>query len=230
MTLSEQHTDERAQPQGKQSPSGARRHVLVEWVVIVIVALVAALLIKTFAIQAFYIPSQSMEPTLMPGDRVLVNKLSYDFHPVHTGDIVVFRRPPNDTTPGIDDLIKRVIGLPGQTVDVANCRVYINGKELAQPYLPKGWQSPSSEYCTTWPAIAPSRPLQGPQRLFLRNGRQQAGLLRLALLGPAPGQLHSRTGVRHGCGLPAVSGFFDRSPEAGLKAPRTAPLPPRSDL
>ncbi len=109
--------------------------MLVEWVVIVVVALVAALLIKTFAIQAFYIPSQSMEPTLLPGDRVLVNKLAYDFHPVHTDDIIVFRRPPNDTTPGIDDLIKRVIGLPGQKVYVANCAVYINGKGTG-PALP----------------------------------------------------------------------------------------------
>ena len=65
---------------------------------VIVVALVAALLIKTFAIQAFYIPSPSMVPTLEPGDRVLVNKLSYDFHSVHIGDIVVFRRPPTDTT------------------------------------------------------------------------------------------------------------------------------------
>ena len=197
MTLSEQHTDERAQPQGKQSPSGARRHVLVEWVVIVIVALVAALLIKTFAIQAFYIPSQSMEPTLMPGDRVLVNKLAYDFHPVHTGDIVVFRRPPNDTTPGIDDLIKRVIGLPGQTVDVANC-AGLHKRERAGPAVPPEGLAGAHIGVLHDVAriIAPSRPLQGPRRLLLRNGRQQAGLLRLALLGPAPGQLHSRTGVR----------------------------------
>ena len=159
--------------------------MLVEWVVIVVVALAAALLIKTFAIQAFFIPSQSMEPTLLPGDRVLVNKLSYDFHPVHTADIIVFRRPPNDTTPGIDDLIKRVIGLPGQKVYVANCAVYINGKELAQPYLPKGWENPSSEYCTTWTSNLPD-PYTGAQGLLLRHGRQQERLLRFALLGPLP--------------------------------------------
>ena len=91
MTLSDQQEDERASTQSKPSPSSGRRNMLVEWVVIVVVALVAALLIKTFAIQAFYIPSASMEPTLLPGDRVLVNKLSYDFHPVHTNDVVVFR-------------------------------------------------------------------------------------------------------------------------------------------
>ncbi|HUB69364.1 MAG TPA: signal peptidase I [Acidimicrobiales bacterium] len=125
-------------------------NAIFEWALIVIVALVAALLIKAFAIQAFFIPSASMEPTLVPGDRVLVNKLSYDLHSVHTGDIIVFRRPPEDTSSDVGDLIKRVIGLPGQVIYVANCRVYIDGKELAQPYLPKGWGDPGSEYCTTW--------------------------------------------------------------------------------
>jgi signal peptidase I len=188
MTLSEQQTDERAQDQGKPSPAGGRRHVLVEWVVIVIVALVAALLIKTFAIQAFYIPSQSMEPTLLPGDRVLVNKLAYDFHPVHTDDIVVFRRPPNDTTPGIDDLIKRVIGLPGQVVDVTNCRVYINGKELAQPYLPKGWEQPTSEYCTTWPASSPlPDPYKVPAGDFFVMGDNRQDSYDSRYWGPLPG-------------------------------------------
>jgi signal peptidase I len=151
VTLTEEEASERAPDQAVAKPGRGRRQVLVEWVVIVVVALVAALLIKTFAIQAFFIPSQSMEPTLMPNDRVLVNKLSYDFHPVHQGDIVVFRRPPRDPSLGIADLIKRVVALPGQTVRVANCAVYVNGKELAQHYLPKGWQQPTSPYCTTWP-------------------------------------------------------------------------------
>ena len=114
----------------------------------------------------FSVLSQSMEPAIPVGDSVLVNPRAYASQPVHTGDIVVFRRPPNDTTPGIDDLIKRVIGLPGQTVDVADCRIYINGKELAQPYLPKGWQHPSSEYCTVWPA---SSPLPNPYKVPAGN-------------------------------------------------------------
>ena len=78
-------------------------------------AVLAAILIRSFVVQPFYIPSGSMEPTLHVGDRVLVNKLSYDFHAVHRGDIVVFKKPPNDTSPGVKDLIKRVIGLPGET-------------------------------------------------------------------------------------------------------------------
>lgn len=141
-------------PSATKGPSGERRkrsQTVVEWLVILVVALVAALLVKTFAVQAFFIPSASMEPTLFPGDRVLVNKLSYDVHAVHDGDVVVFRRPPRDNSTD-DDLIKRVIAGPGQLLSVSNCRVYVNGKEEPQPYLPKGWQDPSSEYCTVWDA------------------------------------------------------------------------------
>ena len=129
---------------------GRKRHqVAVEWLLVVVVALVAALLVKTFVVQAFSIPTGSMEPTILPGDRVLVNKLAYDFHAVHNGDVVVFRRPPRDNST-VDDLIKRVIAGPGQLLSVSNCRVYVNGKQEPQPYLPKGWQDPGSEYCTQW--------------------------------------------------------------------------------
>jgi signal peptidase I len=116
----------------------SRRRTFVEWVVILVLALGAALLIKTFLIQAFWIPSGSMLPTLRPGDRVLVNKISYDLHPVHEGDVVVFRRPPRDTSHDVSDLIKRVIGLPGERIEAKNGQVYINGKMLSQPYLPPG--------------------------------------------------------------------------------------------
>jgi signal peptidase I len=141
-------------PSATKGPPGERpkrSRAVVEWLVILVVALVAALLVKTFAVQAFFIPSASMEPTLFPGDRVLVNKLSYDAHAVHDGDVVVFRRPPRDISTD-DDLIKRVIAGPGQLLSVSNCRVYVNGKAEPQPYLPKGWQNPSSEYCTVWDA------------------------------------------------------------------------------
>ena len=113
----------------------------IEWVAIIAAALIAALVIKTWLIQAFYIPSESMVPTLVKDDRVLVNKLSYRLHDVHRGDIVVFERPQEDvaTQPEIKDLIKRVVGLPGETVETdPNGRVLINGRVLREPYLPKG--------------------------------------------------------------------------------------------
>ena len=110
---------------------------MLEWVGLVVLALIIALLIKTFLFQAFYIPSESMTPTLKVHDRVLVNKLSYKLHPVHRGDIIVFKAPPG-ADPGIDDLVKRVIGLPGETVSGSGGHVFINGKQLKEPYLPKG--------------------------------------------------------------------------------------------
>jgi signal peptidase I len=122
---------------GPGSGSGVR--AVVEWVVILVAALAVALVVKTFLIQAFYIPSGSMEPTLKPGDRVLVNKLSYDLHGVHRGDIIVFKSPPSEASdPSIKDLIKRVIGLPGDKIEAIDGQVYINGKLLKEPYLPAG--------------------------------------------------------------------------------------------
>jgi signal peptidase I len=185
VTLTDEEQVQRATGRDLGGKNNDRRGALVEWVVIVVVALVAALLIKTFAIQAFFIPSASMEPTLVPGDRVLVNKLSYDFHSVREGDVIVFRRPPKDTTPGIDDLIKRVIGLPGQTISVANCRVYINGKELVQPYLPKGWENPASEYCTTWPTALPN-PYLVPKGDFFVMGDNRKDSYDSRYWGPLP--------------------------------------------
>src|SRR4029078_9254937 len=119
----------------KKGGSGAR--VAFEWIRLVVLALLIALLIKTFLFQAFFIPSESMVPTLRVHDRVLVNKLSYKLHPVHRGDIVVFKAP-EGSDPGIDDLVKRVIGLPGATVSAQNGHVYIDNEELPETYLPKG--------------------------------------------------------------------------------------------
>jgi signal peptidase I len=125
-----------AQPAPAAAPKRKRSHGLAfELLWLVPVAVIAALLIKSFVFQAFYIPSGSMEPTLNIGDRVLVNKLSYDLHDVHRGDIVVFAAPPLARGNGIDDLVKRVIGLPGDTVTYSGGSVLINGHRLDEPYL-----------------------------------------------------------------------------------------------
>jgi signal peptidase I len=106
-------------------------------VVLIASALVIALLIRAFLFQAFYIPSESMVPTLKTHDRVVVNKLSYHLHPVHRGDIVVFTTP-RGVDPSVKDLVKRVVGLPGETLEGRGGHVYVDGKLLAEPYLPKG--------------------------------------------------------------------------------------------
>jgi len=124
---------------GRAKPSAVR--VAVEWIVLIVAALLVALVIKTFLFQAFYIPSESMVPTLQVGDRVLVNKLSYKLHDVHRQDIVVFTAPKAAETGDIKDLVKRVIGLPGDTVEARDGKVYVNGTQLSEPYLPPGTQT-----------------------------------------------------------------------------------------
>jgi signal peptidase I len=134
----------------------------VEWAVLVVAAIVIALVIKTFLFQAFYIPSESMVPTLEVGDRVLVNKLSYDLHDVHRGDIVVFKSAGNASwkQANIDDLVKRVIGLPGETVtECEEGRVCINGRLLNESYLPKGTVTRFENTPPT--GCAPGSPLNG---------------------------------------------------------------------
>lgn len=128
--------DEAPPSQGAPGKEASGLKSLLEWVIVLGGALVVAFVVKTFLIQAFYIPSSSMERTLLIGDRVLVNKLSYDVGEVKRGDIVVFERPPRDTgNPEIKDLIKRVIALPGETVEVRSGVIFINGKRLDEPYL-----------------------------------------------------------------------------------------------
>ena len=127
---------------------------LIEMWGLVIVALLLAFLIKTFLVQAFYIPSGSMIPTLAIGDRVLVEKISYRLRDPERGEVIVFQRPGSEgarsgvagqlrsfleglglAQPDADiDLIKRVIGLPGERVRVRKGVVLINGKPLKEPY------------------------------------------------------------------------------------------------
>jgi signal peptidase I len=102
-----------------------------------------ALVVKTWLFQAFYIPSSSMEPTLQVGDRVLVNKISYDIDDVDRGDIVVFERPDEWGAGDIDDLIKRVIGLPGERVAVVDGVIQIDGAPLDEPWLPEDVTTPT---------------------------------------------------------------------------------------
>ena len=104
-----------------------------EWVFVVVVAISAAMLIRVFLFQQYYIDGPSMQTTLMPEDRVLVNKMSYKLHDIHRGDVIVFDRVTNEVQH--DDLIKRVLGLPGETLEIRSCIVYINGVQVDEPYL-----------------------------------------------------------------------------------------------
>jgi signal peptidase I len=113
-----------------------------EAVIVVVVAVLVALLLRQFVVQTFFIPSGSMEPTLQVGDRILVNKLSYHLHGVGRGDIVVFSRPPAENCggPEVNDLVKRVIGLPGETLSLSGGHVYVDGRRLDESWLPASEQ------------------------------------------------------------------------------------------
>ncbi len=103
-----------------------------DWVVVVGIALLVAILVRTFLLAHFIVEGQSMESTLEPGDRVFVNKLSYRLHDPGRGDVVVLHEI---TGASERDLIKRVIALPGDEIEMVNCVVRINGSVLLEPYL-----------------------------------------------------------------------------------------------
>jgi len=128
-------------PSSTTTTSGARPSQRYEWLLLVAASLAVALVVRSFLLQSFYIPSESMLPALQKNDRVLVNKLSYRLHDVHRGDIVVFKAPPGAATGEVEHLIKRVVGLPGETVAGRYGSIFINGEPLDEPYLPPNVRS-----------------------------------------------------------------------------------------
>jgi signal peptidase I len=86
---------------------------------------------RAYAVQTYFVPTPSMTPTLIPGDRIVVDKL---YSTIHRGDILVFRDPPADQG-GPPVLVKRVVGLPGETISSVGSTVLIDGKPLAEPWL-----------------------------------------------------------------------------------------------
>jgi signal peptidase I len=138
-----------------------KRRVAIEWTLIVVVAVLVSFVLRTFAFQTFYIPSSSMNPTLWKGDRIVVNKLSVEFGTINIGDIVVFKAPPDvaqDCGDAVTDLVKRVIGLPGDHLYSKGNTIYVNGKPLDQKW-------------TVWPTIGtPIRPTTVPAGQYFMMG------------------------------------------------------------
>lgn len=109
-----------------------RLRTILEWVIVIVLALLVATGARAFVVQSFTIPTPSMTPTLQPGDRVLVDKLAGT---IHRGDIVVFHNVAKDVG-GPPTLVKRVLGLPGDTISGSGTDVRIDGKRVAEPWLP----------------------------------------------------------------------------------------------
>lgn len=110
-----------------------KRNAFVDYGIIAVVAIALALLIQGFVVKPYRIPSPSMNNTLLPGDRVLVNRLNYHFRDPHRGDIVVFTWPVNRKFV----FIKRIVAVPGDTISLAGGRVLINGRATDEPYVRK---------------------------------------------------------------------------------------------
>jgi signal peptidase I len=115
------------------TPIRRRRRAGLDLLVIAVVAIGVALLLRTFVVQQFAVDGQSMMGTLHSGDRVIVNKLSYDLHDPRHGDVVVLQD--FDGALQERDLIKRVIALPGETIEYRGCQLFINGTRTDEPYL-----------------------------------------------------------------------------------------------
>lgn len=112
---------------------------LIEWVVVLVVAVAVALVFRAFLLQSFWIKSGSMETTLLIRDRVMVNRLSYRFGEPERGQILVFKSvDPNAAASGEEDLIKRVIGIEGDTIEGREGVVFVNGVALDETYLDEG--------------------------------------------------------------------------------------------
>jgi signal peptidase I len=109
---------------------------LLQWLAVVVLSLLVAFGVRAYVFQLFYIPSGSMLPTLQIGDRIVVDKLAYRFEPIRRGDVVVFGRPPLESA-DYQDLVKRVIGLPGETLSLVGGHVYVDGRLLREPWLPE---------------------------------------------------------------------------------------------
>lgn len=127
----------------EESPVNWKKEIW-EWVKILVTAAAIAFVLNTFIIANSKVPSGSMENTIMTGDRIIGSRLAYLFDDPERGDIVIFKHP---TGPGneMTTLVKRVIGLPGETVDIKDGNVYINGEKLDEPYL-KEPMDPEEEF------------------------------------------------------------------------------------
>jgi signal peptidase I len=168
---------------------------VIDWVVTIVVAVGAVLAIKAWVVNPYRIPSSSMEPTLhcaepQPGclanysDRVLANRFIYHFRDPHRGDIVVFNTPPLalEKCGAGGTFVKRIIGLPGDTVSERKGRVSINGQPLDEPYVPQSERNPQANGRWTVPQGAYF--MMGDNRAQSCDSREWGSVPRSDLIGP----------------------------------------------
>jgi len=170
---------------------------VVDWVVTIVLAVVFVLAFEAEVAKPYRIPSSSMEPTLHcaePGpeclgrfnDRVIANRLAFRFSDPKRGQIVVFKTPPTAAQCGAGDggttFVKRLIGLPGDRVSERAGHVYINGKELNEPYVDPALRDDET---ASWPRVAPNHYFfLGDDRTHSCDSRTWGTVPRSSLVGP----------------------------------------------
>ena len=180
---------------GGETRSGSRRddrgrtasrgRTIVEYVVLAVVAVAVALLIQAFLVKPYRIPSESMENTLLIGDRVLVDRISWRFSEPQRGEITVFH-PPAPLTGG-PVLIKRIVGMPGDVISLSDGYVYINGRKLDEPYVRRigGRQEPTDAF-TNGLAWSLQRPYHVPAGTYFMMGDNRTDSGDSREFGPVP--------------------------------------------
>ncbi len=138
--MSEEQQREPAVPGSPEKTSEVSFREMRQWFLDVVVAVLVAVFVIVFLYQPVKVEGTSMQPGLQNHDRLFVNKFIYDFDKIHRGDIVVFHYPLNPKK----SFIKRVIGLPGDRMKIVDGHVYINGKLLKEPYVPKKYRDHTS--------------------------------------------------------------------------------------
>lgn len=156
------------------------KHWVLDWAETIIVALVLALIIRAFFLQVFWIPSGSMEPTLDISDRIVVNKVVFHFRHPQRFEIVVFRQ-----VPAMDkekrDLIKRVVGLPGETLEVKKGLIFINGSPVEEKH------AMNQDFANFGPVTVPADAyfVMGDNRPASADSRYWGFLPQKNIIGPA---------------------------------------------
>lgn len=153
---------------------GAR--AVFDWALVVVIALVVAVVVRTFVLAHFVVDGSSMASTLTSGDRVFVNKLSYRLHDPNRGDVIVLHQISGTSE---RDLIKRVIALPGEEIEVRSCEVRIDGRLLVEPYLDPTVVAPGNCGGDTPRTLVP------PDHVFVM-GDNRGGSQDSRALGPIP--------------------------------------------
>jgi len=110
------------------------KKIILEWVRMVLIALVISFFIRTYVAEARWVPTESMAPTIKAGDHLMTEKIAFKIKGIERGDIVVFT-PPEKVNVENEDFVKRVIGLPGETIYIKDGVVYINDQPLNEPYI-----------------------------------------------------------------------------------------------